>query len=284
MVSDSVIIAFYTLLVILATGPLMVAVLMKIKGKVKMLPFLLGMLVYFTFSVVCVAFINVMFLNKGRATEPFITGNVFVYCLYFAVVVGFLEELGIYIAFKKIRADHDDKRETIMYSLGHAGLEALLLAGPAVLVYITCGTAINELGVEEFMVKWSDVESMNLQEVVDTVTGFSIFDVILMGLERLMYFCMHIFLSIMVFYAAKKDAKVYLFIAVVLRGLCTIPDSLKNFGVYTGQSQTALIMLAYTVVIIGFAGFIAVKLYRSFDKVEMLLPTALFSKNIHKNV
>ena len=284
MVSDAVILSFYTLLVVMVTAPLMIAVLMKIKGKTKLLPFLLGMLVYFTFSVVCVAFVNVFFVNKGRATEPFITGNVFVYCLYFALVIGFLDELGIYIAFKKIRVNYDDKRETIMYSLGHAGLEAVLLAGPAILVYITCSTAINELGVEGFMVKWSDVESLNLQEVVDTVTGFSVFDVVLMGLERLLYFCMHIFLSMIVFYAAKKETKAYLFIAVALRGLCTIPDSLKNYGVYTGESSTAMIMLAYTVLLIGFAGFIGIKLYRNYDNEGILMPNELFLKKIHKNV
>ena len=278
MVSNSVILSFYTVLIAIITIPIMIAVLMKIKTKVKFSPFLLGLLVYFTFAVVCVAFVNIIFVNKGRPTAAFINSNVIVYSLYFAVVTGLLEELGIFVAFKKIIGSQDDKRTALMYSLGHAGLEAFLIAGPAMFVYITCATAINELGIEGFKTQWADTQTLDLDEIVEVLTEMGITDVLLMGVERVMYFIMHIFLSIIVFYAVKREAKVYFWIAVILRGLCTVPGSLKNFGTYKGNGAETAIMLAYTVIIIAVAGYIGIKLYRSYDTEQVLMPRDLLRK------
>ena len=278
MVSNGVVISFYTILVALITVPIMLAVLMKIKTKIKISPFLLGMLSYFTFAVVCVAFVNIIFVNKGRPTAEFINGNIAVYSLYFAVVTGILEELGIFVVFKKIIHAQDDKRTPLMYGLGHAGLEAFLITGPAMFVYITCATAINELGIDGFMTQWSDIEKFDLQEVVDVLTGMSITDVLLMGGERLMYFVMQLFLSVLVFYSVKRETKVYFWIAVIIRGLCTVPGSIKNFGSYTGETTETIILLIYTLLVIGFAGFMAFKLYKNYDKEQVLMPADLFSK------
>ena len=279
MVSDGVIISFYTVLVAIVTVPLMAAVLLKIKTKVKFSPFLLGLLSYFTFAVVCTSFVNIIFVNKGRPTEAFINSNIIVYSLYFAIVTGLLEELGIYVIFKKILVSHDDKRTSIMYSLGHAGLDAFLISGPAMFVYITCASAINELGVDGFRTQWADMQNLDVQEIIDVLTGMSIGNVALMGLERVMYFVMHIFLAIIIFYAVKRETKVYFWIAVIIRGLCTVPGSLKNFGSFTGGAAETVVLLAYTILIIAVAGYIAIKLYRSYDSEQILMPRDLFVKN-----
>ena len=278
MVSNSVVISFYAILVALVTVPIMVAVLLKIKTKVKFSPFLLGMLAYFTFAVVCTAFVNIIFVNKGRPTADFINSNVIVYSLYFAVVTGILEELGIFVVFKKILGSHDDKRTSIMYALGHAGLDAFLIAGPVLFVYITCSTAINELGIEGFKTEWADIQNFDLQEVIDVLTGMSIGDVLLMGLERVIYFAMHIFLAMMVFYGVKREAKVYFWIAVIIRGLCTVPGSLRNYGSYTGGAMETIIMLIYTMVIVGVLGFMSIKLYKSYESEQILMPRDLFTQ------
>ena len=278
MVSNSVVISFYAILVALVTVPIMTAVLLKIKTKVKFSPFLLGMLSYFTFAVVCTAFVNIIFVNKGRPTAGFINSNAVIYSLYFAIVTGLLEELGIFVIFKKILPSQDDKRTSIMYALGHAGLDAFLIAGPLMFVYITCSTAINELGIEGFKTEWADIQNFDLQEVIDVLTAMTVGDVLLMGLERVLYFAMHIFLSIMVFYGVKREAKVYFWIAVIIRGLCTVPGSLRNYGSYTGETMETVIMLVYTIVLVVVLGFMSIKLYKNYDSEQILMPRDLFTQ------
>jgi len=261
--------------------PLMVALFMKFKSKAKFLPFLLGMLVYFTFSVVCVSVVNIIFLNEGRPTSGLINGNVVVYCLYFAVVTGLLEEFGILIAFKKILVSHDDRKTSVVYALGHAAFDAFLIVGPALFVYITCSTAINELGIEGFKTEWSDTSNIDLDEIVKTLTELGVADILMMAFERLLYFAMHIFLSIMIFYSVKREVKAYFWMAVAIRGLCTIPGSLSNFGTYGGETGLRIVLSLILTVIVAFAGYIAVKLYVDYNRGEVLMPSALFKK---KNV
>jgi uncharacterized membrane protein YhfC len=184
------------------------------------------------------------------------------------------------VVFKKILVSHDDKRTSLIYALGHAGLDAFLIAGPTLFLYITCSAAINELGVEGFKSEWADVQTFDLQNVIDTLTGFSVGDVLLMGFDRIVFFIMHIFLSIMVFYAVKREAKVYFWIAVIIRGLCTVPGSLRNFGSYTGGAMETVIMYVYVVVIVAILGFMSVKLYKSYDNTErILMPKDLFTQS-----
>ncbi len=279
MVSSSVILALYTVLVIIITVPIMVALLMKVKGKVKLAPFLLGLVVYFTFGVVCVAFINILFVNEGRPTAALINGNIVVNSLYFAVVIGLLEELGVYIAFKKILVSYDEKSSAIMYSLGHAGLEAFLVSGPALFVYITCATALNELGVQGFKEQWADMQTVDIDKIADVLLSMKFTDVLLMCLERAIYFAMHIFLSIIVFYSVKRQTIQYFWIAVVLRGLGTIPGSIETFCNFPTGSAASWLLLLATIATCVLTGYIAVKLYKNYDTERVLLPSQLFKKN-----
>ena len=102
MVSNAVIISWYTILISIVTFPLMIAILMRVKYKTKFSPFLLGLLVYFSFGVFATSVVNTLFISENRPTYSFLTGNVVTYSLYFAVVTGIMEMLGLFVAYKKI--------------------------------------------------------------------------------------------------------------------------------------------------------------------------------------
>ena len=283
MVSNSVMIAMYTLFIIIAAFPIMTAILLKMRKKVRFAPFLLGLVTYFTFAVICVSVLNVLFLSDKRPTSFFIKNNVIPYSIYFAIVTGMLEELGIMVAFKKILVSRDEKSTAFMYALGHAGLDAVLIAGPALLVYINCGATINELGIEGFREKFADARNINPDEIIDILQKLGISDILYMGFERIMYFAMHIFLSFMIFYSVKRRTIAYFWFAVVLRALCTIPGSVKKF--YPDNTGLNVVLVGFTLVFIGFAGYIAYRLYGNYDTEEILLPKNLFArKSTYKNV
>jgi len=86
----------------------------------------------------------------------------------------------------------------------------------------------------------------------------------------------------MIFYAAHREAKQYFWIAVIIRGLCTVPGSLKNYGTFKGEGLETVILLVYTLIIIAAAGFIAIKLHKNFDSEQILLPKELFTRRADK--
>ena len=283
MVSDAVIISLYTLLVMMLTFPLMIAILLKIRRKTKFIPFLLGLLVYFTFAIVCPTFVHTIFLNTGRPTSAFFNSNVIAYSAYYAVVVGILEELGIFIAFKKILVNYDKKDTALMYGLGHAGLDVLFMNALSIVTFIIFATALNEKGVEGFKEIYEGIEGVDLDKNIEYLTGISIVQLLLQALRYILFFVFHIFTSIIVFYAAKRSTIEYYWIAVLLRGLLTIPGSVEKFEKLDGTNiPQTVIMVICVLAIVAMAGFIALKLYRNYDSEQVLMPRDLFSKGNNK--
>jgi len=279
MVSNSIVISWYTILISIVTFPIMLAVLMKIKSKARISPFLLGLLVYFTFGVFATSVVNTIFLNSNRPTYNLLNDNVVAYTLYFAVVVGFLEVLGIFVAFKKILVNHDDKQTALMFALGHAGMEAFMACFLALATYISWANVLNDKGPEGFAEFFSDIENFDPQEAIDTITAISVSDVVLLALQRIAYFGMNIFLSIMIFYAAKKDIKPFFWMAVLFRGLCTVPGSVERFISSNGTTGKFLVLLFYLMIVLAALGYCSMKLYKKYDDRQVLYPLDLFKKH-----
>lgn len=283
MVSDAVVISLYTLLIMMLTFPLMIAVCLKIRRKTKFIPFLLGLLVYFTFAIVCPTFVHTIFLNQGRPTSAFLNSNVISYSAYYAIVVGILEELGIFVAFKKILVNYDKKDTALMYGLGHAGLDVLFMNALSIVTFIIFATALNEKGVEGFKEIYEGIEGVDIDKNIEYLTSISIVQLLLQALRYILFFVFHLFTSIIVFYAAKRSTIEYYWIAVLLRGLLTIPGSVEKFEKLDGTNiPQTVIMVICVLAIVAMAGFIALKLYRNYDSEQVLMPRDLFSKGNNK--
>ena len=79
--------------------------------------------------------------------------------------------------------------------------------------------------------------------------------------------------------AAKKSTIQYYWIAVVLRGLLTIPGSIEKFENLDGTDiPQTVIMVICVLAIVAMAGFIALKLYKNYDSEQIIMPRDLFSK------
>ena len=282
MISNGVMISLYTLLVSIVTFPIMIFILMKIKRKVKISPFLLGLLVYFTFGVFSTTIVHTLFINEGRPTYAFLTGNVIAYSLYYAVVVGILEEFGFLIAYKKIIASYDENETPITLALGNAWLEVIMVCFLALAAYIAYATKYNEVGEEGFREFYGDIENLDLDATINMLKSITVGEIIMLALQRIAYFFMHIFLSIMVFYSVKKNIIQYFWMAVIIRGLCTVPGAIENFNNknkdYIMSIGQKVPLTLYLIVIIAFAGFIAIKLYKAYDAEKVLYPADLFKK------
>ena len=279
MISNGVIISLYTILVAIITFPVMIVVLMKIKNKIKISPFLLGLLVYFSFGVFATTVVHTIFLNPGRPTYNLLNGSVIAYSVYFAVVVGILEELGFYIAFKKILVNYDERETPITLALGNAWLEVIMVCFLALAAYIAYATKYNEVGEEGFREFYKDIENLNIDETIDVIKSITVSDIILLAIQRIAYFVMHIFLSIMVFYSAKKNIISFFWMAVAFRGLCTVPGAIEKFNQDTMGASHQIPLMIYLVIVIAASGFVAIKLYRSYDTGKVLFPADLFKKH-----
>lgn len=279
MISNGVIISLYTLLVAMITFPIMIIILMKIKRKIKISPFLLGLLVYFTFGVFSTTIIHTLFLNPGRPTYNFLNGNVVAYSLYFAVVVGVLEEFGILLAFKKIIPGYDEKETPITLALGNAWLEVLMICFLDIAVAIAYTTKLNEVGEDGFREFYKDIEKLDIDATLKAIRSIAVSDVILMIVQRIAYFIMHISLSVIISYSVKKNIIQYFWMAVIFRGLCTVPGAIEKFNSDALVMGNKIPLTIYLLFVIGVLGFIALRLYKSYNMGKTLYPSELFKKH-----
>jgi len=278
MVNNGVVISLYTLLVAIVTFPIMIIILMKIKRKIKFSPFLLGLLVYFTFGVFSTTVIHTIFLNPGRPTYNFLNGNVVAYSLYFAVVVGVLEEFGFLLAFKKIIPGYDEKETPITLALGNAWLEVIMVCFLALAAYIAYATKLNEVGEDGFREFYKNIENLNIEDTLSVIESITVMDVIMLAVQRVAYFIMHISLSVIIFYSVKKNIIQYFWMAVIFRGLCTVPGAVEKFNADALAMGSKIPLTIYLLFVIGVACFIALKLYKSYNMGKTLYPSDLFKK------
>ena len=279
MVSNAVIISWYTILISIVTFPLMIAILMRVKYKTKFSPFLLGLLVYFSFGVFATSVVNTLFISENRPTYSFLTGNVVTYSLYFAVVTGIMEMLGLFMAYKKILVNYDEKETSVTLALGHAEMEGLMVCFLALAAYISWATVLNERGPAGFAEYFADVEGLNIEEAIDSITSVTVSEVVLLALQRVIYLGMNIFLSVMIFYAAKKDIRSYFWVAVVFRGLCTVPGSVERYNELKDVRGNSALLTAFLAVVVAMLGYMSIKLYKAYDAGKILYPADLFKKH-----
>lgn len=173
--------------------------------------FLVGCCVFVVFvNILENAFHSVFLTVTGTA----LTDNVLLFALYGGLAAGLFEEFGRYIAMKAVMKKYIDKKNSVMYGIGHGGIEAVLLLGTASISNLVMSLMINAgkidtiLGPLEESVKQETFESIS---ALWTTPAWMFF----MGsIERISAVTLHICLSYVVYRAVRDSDIKWLFAAI----------------------------------------------------------------------
>ena len=189
------------------------------RKKADILPFFIGMAVFFVFAMTLESLMHQLVLNTAPGKK--ITANIYLYALYGGLAAGIFEEAGRYLAFRFILRKHR-KRDinALMYGAGHGGCEAAMVFGSAMINNLIYGTLINLNQTDRIMSQLPD----NLKEQMESVFSSLITTkpyMFFVGLvERFIAVPLQLALSVLVFFAVKKSGKWYLFpLAILLHAL-----------------------------------------------------------------
>lgn len=130
--------------------------------------------------------------------------NIWFYAVYGGLMAGIFEEVGRFAAFRTVlKNDLGDNRTALSYGAGHGGMEAfLVLISVALNIFIA-----------------SNVTGEGYKEAIDQYMSIGVSDALLSVVERLLAVGVHISLSVIVFFGAKKNRPAFLIIAIVLHAL-----------------------------------------------------------------
>lgn len=183
----------------------------KLRGRWRF--FGLGCLVFPVFALGLESAVHALVL--GGAPGQAITGNIWLYGLYGGLMAGLFEECGRWVAFRlTVRRWKPSGPDALMYGAGHGGIEAVLLAGSAMLNNIILSLALNQGGlaaVEAITGPLPEATRASVESLATTPAGLFLWS----GFERGAAVVLHIALSVLVWAAVTRKGKKGLFVAAI---------------------------------------------------------------------
>ena len=230
------------------------------KHNAKLSTILIGAATFFVFALVLESLVHKLVLAGDRGAA--IQGNVLYYALYGGLMAGLFEETGRFLSMKfLLKKEPSETKPAVSYSLGHGGLEMILLFGFSMISLLTMAVMVNAGMTDMLLEKTPEASQAALTAQFDQLKTTSA-GTYLYGLwERLSALTLHLGLSILVWTAVRKGGKwLWLFPAAIL--LHALVDGL---AVILSKSASIpaveFIVMAIAVAVAGLAWLVARKAF-----------------------
>lgn len=184
----------------------------------------LGAVAFFASSQVLEKIVHLLVLHPQKdGTVTLMTENPLLYVIYGICMAALFEETARLIFFKWLEKKRTlEDSDALAYGLGHGGLE---------LLYLGMGSLISLL-ILFSLLESSNPALANLlpQNTLETVQSLSVWQVYLLGFERVLALVMQIGLSFWVYQAVRQKKWIYLVAAYGLHALFDLAPSLSQVG------------------------------------------------------
>ncbi len=236
--------------------PIVLLVIWKVKKrKIRMLHFIVGAGVFIIFALFLEQICHYYVLNRVSPLSEFMNGNIWAFALYGALAAGVFEETGRFLAFKTVLRRSKEKETAITYGIGHGGIESILVVGISMISSLILVAAINAMGGVENYVALVPAESQGiLRENLNTLLLTPPHTFLFAGIERISTIFFHIALSVIVFFAAHRPGKFYLYpVAVLAHTFLDLFAVLYQRAVIKSIVIIELVIIAVTAITVYFA-------------------------------
>lgn len=193
--------------------PIVLLILAKIKLKANLLSFVIGSATFIVFALLLEPIMHSVVLS---ATGTLLTDNIILYGLYGGLAAALFEETGRLIAMKFFLKGSLCKQNSVMYGIGHGGIEAILLVGLTYVNNLLYAFMINS-GTLQASVELVDQELQKTTfEQIKVLWELPSWQFYMAGIERLIAIILQIALSVLVYKAVANHNRKFWFIAFTL--------------------------------------------------------------------
>lgn len=192
----------------------------------------------------------------------FITGSTAAYVLYGTLMAGVFEECGRYIVLKYIMKKNRTRENSVMYGIGHGGIEILAVLLPSMITYLLIAVLFSS-GKAEVALSTLKITEETAAAALPSVRAAASFNFALMAMnvvERVFAMLLHVGLTVIVFHGVINSKAVFLPLAILLHMLMDTFPALYQRGVLPLWSVEVWAALCTAVVVL-----IAFKLYRRME-------------------
>lgn len=240
--------------------PIAAVIIYKIRNRDTWLPSVLaGAGTFIVFAMILEQILHTIML-------PIVQRNVVAFVIYGAFAAGIFEETGRFVAYKLVMKNHYSTNNAIMMGLGHGGFETIYLLGTTYLMSLALAALVNSQGLGSVLDLLSAGDANAAEAARTQLEAISQvnFATLAAGLyERLVAMVFHICMSVIVYHAASKPGKIWLYpAAVLLHAALDVPAAMYQAGVLTNVPMVYGIMTVFTALTIALTVFITKKLSR----------------------
>ena len=191
------------LAVLTAVVPVAVMAALRRRGG-RWRDFWVGAGTFFLFAMVLEQILHALVFTSplGQVLQ----GNIWLYGLYGGLAAGVFEETGRFLAFKLALRNRRERIAALGYGIGHGGCEAFLVLGV---------TYVNNL-ILLYSAGSGAPLAPELAAAAESLAAFPAATFLWAGFERISAVVLHMALSVLVFTAAARPGKRWLFPAAVL--------------------------------------------------------------------
>ena len=194
------------------------------KHNAKFIPMLVGAAAFVVFALVLERYVHYAVFEQYPLRE-----KPLFFILYGALMAGIFEETARLVSFKILKRKYTGIETGLSYGIGHGGIEAVLLAGIAIVATMVFGILIGT-GNTDLVVSMLGEETSKQIENTIAVTAPHMF--LVGGIERLFAITIQVSLSVIMFYSVYGKGKIWLYpLAIVLHAVVDVPAAAMQAGV-----------------------------------------------------
>lgn len=236
--------------------PIVLLIVFKNRFQVKAAPFFFGAITFVIFALVLESFAHEYFLSGTTALSQAILNNPFLYAIYGGLAAGIFEEFGRFLCMMTVMKRFIYRREnSIIYGIGHGGIEAIILGSFSMLQNLMIAIALNDYGsVEAYAGQASSPEAAaSVTSLLNTLIDTPASSYILSGVERMAALVLQIALSVLVYKAVVRKKYAYILVPIVLHALIDVIAVFYQTGLVTNLLLLEAIVVIYTIAVSIFA-------------------------------
>ena len=180
-----------------------------------------------------------------------LTGNIWFFAIYGGLAAGLFEETGRLLSMKIFMKKSLSKENSIMYGIGHGGVESVILIGLTYVSNIVTAIMINAGMLDATLASLEESLRVQTIEQLSALWLTPSWQFYIAGLERVLALGLQICLSFIV-YKGVKENKVYFYLLAVIihflvdAGLILLSQIIPVYGVELALLAVVLCLVLWT--------------------------------------
>ena len=198
----SIIAMVFTLLIciVIPVAACIIAVL-KWKGKVKISSFFIGAATFILFAMILERILHAVVLGT---TGTLLTDKIWLYAIYGGLAAGLFEETGRFLAMKFCMKNTLNRENTILYGIGHGGIEAILIVGLTYVNNLIYSLLINSGSLTSLLSAYDAATQQTVLQQLTILGTTPSYLFYMAGMERINAMLLHVVLSYLIYLAVKS--------------------------------------------------------------------------------